>query len=41
MIAPENLASLKLAARVGFRPYARATYKDHAVQLFERQRRTP
>jgi RimJ/RimL family protein N-acetyltransferase len=38
MISPENLASLKLAARVGYRPYARATYKDHAVQLFERQR---
>ncbi|MDO9609531.1 MAG: GNAT family N-acetyltransferase [Brevundimonas sp.] len=38
MIAPENLASLKLAARVGFRPYAVATYKDHSVQLFERPR---
>lgn len=36
MIAPENLASLKLAARVGYRPYATATYKDHPVQLFER-----
>ena len=39
MIAPENLASLKLAARVGYRPYATATYKDHMVQLFERPRR--
>ena len=38
MISPENLASLKLAARVGYRPYASATYKDHPVQLFERQR---
>ncbi|MFN7109470.1 MAG: GNAT family N-acetyltransferase [Brevundimonas sp.] len=38
MIAPENLASLKLAAQVGFRPYAITTYKDHAVQLFERGR---
>jgi RimJ/RimL family protein N-acetyltransferase len=38
MIAPENLASLKLAARVGFRPYATATYKAHPVQLFERPR---
>ena len=38
MISPENLASLKLAARVGYRPYATATYKDHAVQLFERPR---
>ncbi|WP_428154178.1 GNAT family N-acetyltransferase [Brevundimonas sp.] len=36
MIAPENLASLKLAARVGYRPYATATYKDYTVQLFER-----
>lgn len=41
MISPENLASLKLAARVGYRPYARAIYKDHAVQLFERPRRAP
>lgn len=38
MIAPENLASLKLAARVGYRPYATTAYKDHAVQLFERAR---
>ncbi|GAW40410.1 Acetyltransferase family protein [Brevundimonas sp. SH203] len=36
MIAPENLASLKLAARVGFRAYGVTTYKDHRVQLFER-----
>ncbi|MDQ1155355.1 GNAT family N-acetyltransferase [Brevundimonas sp. SORGH_AS_0993] len=36
MIAPENLASLKLAARVGYRAYATAIYKDHSVQLFER-----
>ena len=38
MIAPENLASLKLAARVGYRAYATTAYKDHAVQLFERPR---
>lgn len=38
MIAPENLASLKLAARVGYRAYAVAAYKDHEVQLFERPR---
>jgi RimJ/RimL family protein N-acetyltransferase len=38
MIAPENLASLKLAARVGFRSYATTTYKEHPVQLFERTR---
>ncbi len=41
MISPENLASLKLAARVGYRSYASATYKDHPVQLFERPRRAP
>ncbi len=41
MIAPENLASLKLAARVGYRPYATTTYKDQPVQLFERHRRAP
>ncbi|WP_404418969.1 GNAT family N-acetyltransferase [Brevundimonas vesicularis] len=41
MISPENLASLKLAARVGYRPYATTTYKDHPVQLFERPRRAP
>ena len=38
MISPENAASLKLAARVGYRAYATATYKDHGVQLFERPR---
>lgn len=40
MISPDNLASLKLAARVGYRPYATATYKDHTVQLFERPSRS-
>ncbi|WP_299177071.1 GNAT family N-acetyltransferase [uncultured Brevundimonas sp.] len=39
MIAPENLASIRLATRVGFRPYATTTYKDHPVQLFERPRK--
>ena len=36
MIAPENLASVRLAERVGYRPYATTTYKDSTVQLFER-----
>jgi RimJ/RimL family protein N-acetyltransferase len=36
MIAPENLASVRLAERVGYRPYATTTYKDSPVQLFER-----
>lgn len=39
MIAPDNVASLKLADRVGFRPYADTSYKDHPVQLFERPRK--
>ena len=38
MISPDNLASLKLAARLGYRPYAETTYSDHAVRLFERRR---
>ena len=36
MIAPDNLPSLKLAARVGYQPYAETTYSDHLVRLFER-----
>ena len=28
----------KLAARLGYRPYAETTYSDHAVRLFERRR---
>lgn len=39
MIAPDNLASLKLAARVGFGAYATTTYKGHPVQLFQRPRK--
>ena len=38
MIAPQNLASIRLAERVGYRPYAQARYRDEAVQLFERPR---
>lgn len=38
MIAPHNHASLRLAARVGFTPYADATHKHGAVRLFERTR---
>lgn len=41
MIAPDNLPSLKLAARVGYRPYAETTYSDHLVRLFERPRTAP
>lgn len=41
MISPDNLPSLKLAARVGYQPYAETTYNDHAVQLFERRHTAP
>ena len=38
MISPENAPSVKLAERVGYRPYAEADYKDSRVTLFERPR---
>lgn len=38
MISPDNPASVRLAERVGYRPYRRTTYKDEPVQLFERPR---
>jgi RimJ/RimL family protein N-acetyltransferase len=38
MIAPDNHPSLRLASRVGYKPYALSTYKDGAVHLFERPR---
>ena len=36
MISPDNPASVRLAERVGYRPYRRTTYRDEPVQLFER-----
>lgn len=36
MIDPTNAPSLALAARAGYREYARTTYKDAAVILLER-----
>lgn len=36
MISPENTPSIRLAERVGYRPYARADYKGSIVELFER-----
>jgi RimJ/RimL family protein N-acetyltransferase len=36
MIDPENAASLRVAAKCGFREFARTTYKDSAVVLWER-----
>lgn len=41
MISPANTPSVKLANRVGYRPYAEADYKGSAVTLFERPRRKP
>ena len=37
MINPDNAPSLKLAERVGYRPYAQGLYKDHGVILLERR----
>lgn len=36
MISPENTPSIRLAERVGYRPYGRADYKGAVVELFER-----
>ena len=36
MIEPENAGSLRVAAKCGFREFARTTYKDSAVALLER-----
>lgn len=38
MISPDNGPSVKLAERVGYRPYAEADYKGSSVTLFERPR---
>ncbi len=38
LIDPANIPSLALAAKVGFRPYADATYKGSPTRLFERPR---
>jgi RimJ/RimL family protein N-acetyltransferase len=36
MIEPENTASLRVAEKCGFKEFARTTYKNSAVVLFER-----
>jgi len=36
MIAPENAASIRLAEKFGYREYARTTFLDGPVRLFER-----
>jgi len=37
MIAPENAASIRLAEKFGYREYARTTFLDGPVHLFERR----
>jgi RimJ/RimL family protein N-acetyltransferase len=36
MIGPENVASLKLAEKLGYREYARTDYRGEPIILFER-----
>lgn len=38
MISPENAASVRLAERVGYAPYASALYKGSDVRLYRRSR---
>jgi RimJ/RimL family protein N-acetyltransferase len=38
IIAPENLPSVRLAEKFGYREFERTIFKDHPVILFERQR---
>ncbi len=38
MIGPDNTASLRLAQKVGYSPFAHTTYKDQPVILLERSR---
>jgi len=37
IIAPENVASIRVAEKCGYREFARTTYKGHAVVMFERE----
>jgi RimJ/RimL family protein N-acetyltransferase len=41
MIHPDNVASLAVAARLGYREYRRAAYKDRAIVLLERNGGSP
>jgi RimJ/RimL family protein N-acetyltransferase len=38
IVSPQNLASLRVAQKCGFREFARATYKDHEVVMLRRGR---
>jgi RimJ/RimL family protein N-acetyltransferase len=37
LIQPENLASIRVAEKFGYREYARSTYKEHAVIMLSRE----
>ena len=37
MISPDNTSSLRLAAKLGYREYARTTYKGDASVLLRRE----
>lgn len=39
LIHPHNVASIRIAEKLGYRAYAQTTYKDKPVTLFERQAR--
>jgi RimJ/RimL family protein N-acetyltransferase len=36
IINPENLPSVRVAERIGYRPFNEATYKGSTVTMFER-----
>ena len=36
LIQPENLASIRVAEKCGYREYARSTYKEHEVMMLSR-----
>jgi RimJ/RimL family protein N-acetyltransferase len=38
IIDPENVASLNVAQKCGYREFAQTTYHDHATILLERRR---
>lgn len=40
IISPENIASIRLAEKLGFRPTGQSTYKQEPVRLFERLKPT-
>jgi RimJ/RimL family protein N-acetyltransferase len=36
LITPDNLASIRVAEKCGFKEFARTTYKDQPTILFDR-----